>query len=911
MKAYLVKLAAVAMAYYITGWLGLMLIVPPGQSIAIWPPAGVALAALLLLGYRYWPGVLLGSMGVSAHIFFDQGSASGVLPSAVIAAIIGGGAALQAVVGASLSRRWISFPNSLETARDIGLLLVLGGPLGCLVSATIGVGALALNGSIPWGRIAVGWLTWWVGDIVGIAVFTPVLLLVCIPTALVSGRRKRTVLTALLVSYTVAVGVFVAARHWELERERLEFDKETTIIVSQLGERVRNNSDAVAAAALLYDASDMVSGAQFKTFARGMMEKHPGIRGLTWTPKVAEADRVAFEMAQRRAGHPEFSIVERDSQRQYVPASPRDFHYPVTYIEPELPAIIGFDDNSEAIRRMTLEKARDSGQRQATPRLDVFRKDERLYEILVITPVFLHDKPTATVADRRDNIEGFVMGAFILPELIGSSLDAVKDRDVDVYITDDDSPATRLLYDSRTPDHREAATALPTHGEARHWQQRIEVAGRFWTIHCVQSQAALLAGGNWAVWLALTGGMLFTALISVFSMVTSARADTVRQLVEARTRQIRESELRLKSSEQTFRLAMEHASIGMALVKPGGQWLLVNNALTDLLGYDKETLLASDYQAISHPDDVAADAQSMQQLLDGLLQTYQMEKRYVHRDGHTIWGLLNVSLVRQADGSAQYFVAQIQDISARKHMDRMKSEFIATVSHELRTPLTSIRGSLGLITGGAAGPLPEKAARLLSVAYHNTARLTLIINDILDVEKIESGKMSLTMTDQPLAPLLEQAVEENRGYAQNCRVRLEVRGELPDVRVMVDAGRLLQIAANFLSNAAKFSPVGGLVEIGAERRGESVRIFVSDHGPGIPASFQPLIFQRFCQADGSDSRAKGGTGLGLNIAKSLVEQMGGIIGYETSPQSGTTFYVDLPLTAGHAGAIEEERVSRA
>lgn len=351
----------------------------------------------------------------------------------------------------------------------------------------------------------------------------------------------------------------------------------------------------------------------------------------------------------------------------------------------------------------------------------------------------------------------------------------------------------------------------------------------------------------------------------------------------------------IRASEETFRQAMEHAAIGMALVTPNGRFLKVNAALCDLLGYTRAELIETGFASLTHPDDLAINMEYVRQTLDGAAQTYQLEKRYVHKDGHIVWAWLSVSLVRDADGTPKYFVSQIQDISARKQVDRMKSEFIAAVSHELRTPLTSIRGSLGLISGGAAGAISEKVARLVNVAYQNAGRLTLIINDILDAEKIESGRLSLDLAAHALAPLLEQSVEQNRGYGLTHKVRFELCQPVPEVNVNVDASRVLQVLANFLSNAAKFSPPESAVEVSAALLGGMVRVAVTDRGPGIPKEFQPRMFQKFSQADGSDSRARGGTGLGLAIAKSLVEQMGGNIGYITASGAGTTLYFDLPV----------------
>jgi PAS domain S-box-containing protein len=353
----------------------------------------------------------------------------------------------------------------------------------------------------------------------------------------------------------------------------------------------------------------------------------------------------------------------------------------------------------------------------------------------------------------------------------------------------------------------------------------------------------------------------------------------------------------IKASEETFSAAMEHASIGMAVSEPGGRWLKVNKAICEMLGFTELEMLQTDCQSITHADDLDADREPVRQMLAAKIHTYQLEKRYVHKDGHIIWVLLNVSLVRHADGSPRYFVKQCQDITARRQVDRMKSEFIATVSHELRTPLTSIRGSLGLIRGGATGTLPEKAARLVEVAYQNSNRLALIVDDILNMEQIDCGKMSLELSSQLLAALLEQAAEENLGFALSHRVSLIITQPLPKVMARVDANRMLQVLANLLSNAAKFSPAEASVEIGMVVVGANVRISITDHGPGIPHSFRDRIFQRFSQADGSDSRQKGGTGLGLTIARALIERMGGTIDYITDPGIATTFIIELPVAS--------------
>ena len=239
-------------------------------------------------------------------------------------------------------------------------------------------------------------------------------------------------------------------------------------------------------------------------------------------------------------------------------------------------------------------------------------------------------------------------------------------------------------------------------------------------------------------------------------------------------------------------------------------------------------------------------------------------------------------------------LAIIRDISERKAADRLKNEFISTVSHELRTPLTSILGSLGLVTGGVAGEIPPQARAMLEIARSNSERLVRLINDILDTEKIESGRMVFNVVPMDLMPLVTNAVETNRTYGGQMGVSFELTDAVPGARVRADADRLTQVMTNLLSNAAKFSPRGDTVAVSVSRRGESIRVAVSDHGPGIPLEFQERIFQRFAQADSSDTRQKGGTGLGLSISRAIVERLGGQIGFETAAGAGTTFYFDLP-----------------
>jgi signal transduction histidine kinase/HPt (histidine-containing phosphotransfer) domain-containing protein len=247
----------------------------------------------------------------------------------------------------------------------------------------------------------------------------------------------------------------------------------------------------------------------------------------------------------------------------------------------------------------------------------------------------------------------------------------------------------------------------------------------------------------------------------------------------------------------------------------------------------------------------------------------------------------------------------------RKRLERLKDGFVSTVSHELRTPLTSIAASLGLLVGKIAGILPGPAARLLSIAYTNTQRLVRLVNDILDIEKLESGRVVFDLAKVNVRSLVEHAIEANRDFAESHNVRIRLL-ESPLVdEVRADADRLAQVLTNLLSNSIKFSPAGSEVVVSIAKRAESLRISLRDHGIGISADFRAHLFEKFAQADATNARQKGGTGLGLSIVKQIVERLGGEVGFDDAPGGGAVFHVDLPLWDIAAGQDVDVEVGTA
>ena len=266
-------------------------------------------------------------------------------------------------------------------------------------------------------------------------------------------------------------------------------------------------------------------------------------------------------------------------------------------------------------------------------------------------------------------------------------------------------------------------------------------------------------------------------------------------------------------------------------------------------------------------------------------------------DGSIIPVALSVTELKNSSGQIYGYVAIGYNLSERYKVEKMKKEFISTVSHELRTPLTAIHGGLGLLLSGSVGEIPDRVGKVLDIARRNSERLLLLINDILDIEKIESGAMRLNLRRCDVVDLLNQSIAMNQGYARECGVDLSLLGDLDKgaVSVYVDAQRFAQVMSNLISNAAKFSPAGAMIEISLAVQASTVCIRVKDYGIGISKAFQSKIFQKFLQGDSSDTRKKGGTGLGLAITRALVDAMYGTISFVSEEGEGTTFTVEFPL----------------
>ncbi len=351
-----------------------------------------------------------------------------------------------------------------------------------------------------------------------------------------------------------------------------------------------------------------------------------------------------------------------------------------------------------------------------------------------------------------------------------------------------------------------------------------------------------------------------------------------------------------------------HAIVACA---PEGTILSFNKAAARMLGYEASEVVGSASLTLFHdPKEMVRRARELSeelgQPIEPGFETFSAKARrgvpderewsLVRKDGTSFPALSTVTALKDQAGQLTGFVELAQDITERKQVEQMKNEFVSIVSHELRTPLTSIRGALGLLEGGVLGDLSAEAKEMIAIARQNSDRLIRLINDILDLDKIEAGKMELVHTRLDAGELARAALEGIRAYADTASV--ELRASVPDkLALFGDRDRLLQVLTNLLSNAIKFSPAQGVVTLRAEAVGANLRFSIADSGPGIPEHQRNLLFRKFQQLDASDTRRKGGTGLGLAISKAIVEQHRGRIWIESVPGKGAVFFFELPRRA--------------
>lgn len=354
----------------------------------------------------------------------------------------------------------------------------------------------------------------------------------------------------------------------------------------------------------------------------------------------------------------------------------------------------------------------------------------------------------------------------------------------------------------------------------------------------------------------------------------------------------------LADAQQQNSLLLNSAGEGILGMDAQGNATFINTAACEMLGYEAKELIGKQLHPLIHhtrTDGTTYPSEECQMALAFKnSQIQRVADEVLWRKNGTSFPIQYTSTPLKKNAQDIGYVVIFDDVTERRKLDHLKDEFVSVVSHELRTPLTSIKGALLMVLSGKICVIPEKALDMLTIAANNSERLELLINDLLDINKLQLS--ASTFKPIPLNELVSQAINSNQGYADKYSVACIWQPTAEDsVMVMGDELRLIQALLNLLSNAIKYSPHDKPVIISTESDETTIRILVSDSGSGIPLNYQEKVFEKFSQADSSDTRQKGGTGLGLAITKEIIEKHSGQISFITKPEQGTTFCIALPI----------------
>ena len=915
-RAWLIPSLLTALAYAAAGQLALLLALVPSQAAPIYPSAGIALAAVLVAGRRALPGVLLGSFCVNALI------APRPLPwvqAGGLALVIALGATAQAALGDALLRRRGASGLALSEPRDVLRFCLLGAAASCLLNSTLSTTVQVLAGVIPPDAALFTWWTWWSGDALGVLIGTPIVLtLIGRPRADWAPRRlplglPMAGLTALLVLATLQVS------HWDQQRQHDLFERAAIQTAEAVTGRLREAEHALLAMQGLFVASPEVSREAMRRAAAPWLELPIKLQAIGYGERVARSDLAAFAERASAADRRELRVFER-RERGGSPISAGDADLVVVrYAEPEdrNAAVLGVNMRSVPAVREALVRAVASAAPAATAG---FRLTQEVGDQtgVVLYQALYRGEPMPD--NRAQALRGVVFVTLRMDQSIGAVTSQMPPYLSWCLIDTDPAAARPRLAGAVGCDSAAAAGEL-------HFARDIELGGRHWRLMLAAQARTMPESGRGNAWLFSFVGLLSAALLAALLLTVTGRARRIESAVAERTSELERevgererTESALRESEQRLRNILDHAPIGIVYADLAGRIREANPKLRQMVGYGAGELARLSLQDLTHPDDRANDAEQLDHLLRGEIEQVRRRKRLLHRDGPEVWVQSNLSVLRGAGGQAQRLVAVIEDITEHLRLqaaeqarevaesaNRAKSEFLSRMSHELRTPLNAMLGFAQLLDMDRKPVLAPHHREWTAQIQHAGWHLLEMINDTLDLSRIEAGTLRLDTRPIELDLLLDACVAMAQPMIARRSITLRRQIDPQARSVLADPTRLKQVLTNLLSNAVKYNVEGGRVDVSTALDTDGrVELRVRDTGPGLSAAQMDELFQPFNRL-GQEHGAIEGTGIGLVISRRLAELMGGRLDAQSQPGQGSTFVLSLPAAKepGAVGAAPE------
>lgn len=896
---YLALSAGITLVYYLLGRLGLLMVLPPYEVAPLYPASGWGLAVLLVLGLRYLPAVALGS-------FIVQATSLGSLSQhpLLLAAVIGAGAAAQAAAGAWLIRRWCGRRLVLASPREIAAFLAAAALAGC-ISPSVATVAFQWADVIATPRMGLVWTVWWTGDLMGVLIATPITLaLIGHPRSTWAARRFSVGVPMLVTTMLVGLGVAVTAG-WDRQRHRADFTRDAQAAGQELAARLREPWLALEAVHGLLQVKPQPSRAEFARATSGLLAEDSTLIALGLSQRVKRAEVDRFNAAAVADQFPGGYQVRDRNRAGDVPLAPDEDLMAIRLIEPlsRNQGALGINVRSIPAAREAIDQAASTGRPTASAGFQLSQDRETSIGVVLYQPLYaVHAAPSA------EALTG-VAFATLRPDLLLSRLAAAWPPYLGACLVDV-TPGTTLPRLGGRPGceavQRPETAALPLVTQPLQW------GGRTWEARFYDLPGTLPAAGrSWAFALV---GLAFTGMVGALLLLLSGRNQRVQDLVQERTAALEREianraggEHALRQTEQRFRSIFETAPIGIAFADLEGRFEEVNPQFCTLVGQPAEFLLQCRSIDVTHPDDRREDIRQGRRLIRGELPFYRRLKRYVRPDGSIVHARALVSLLRDADGRPHRLVGVVEDITDQLRLEELarareaaeaanqaKSEFLSSMSHELRTPMNAILGFTQLMQMDTAAPLPPaqrtRAQQIAQAGWH----LLEMINDTLDLSRIEGGSLRLEISPQALPPLLAAALALVQQSAAEHGLAIQQRLSADALRVQGDPTRIKQILTNLLSNAVKYNRQGGLVSIESHRPQPGwVEVTVRDTGIGLTETQRAALFQPFNRL-GREHSGLPGTGIGLVISQRLATMMGGSLHAQAVDGPGACFVLRLP-----------------
>ncbi|HWY25236.1 MAG TPA: CHASE domain-containing protein, partial [Nevskia sp.] len=714
---------------------------PPGYATAVWPPSGIALASLLLGGIRLWPGVWIGSFAVNVSTSWDGSSVSAILHSLAIAGGIASGAALQAALGTGLIRRFVGYTNIFMQEIDVVRILLIGGPLACLVNAAVGVGTLWAAGLIPVANLLFNWWTWWVGDTIGVLIFVPLICAWALRPVRQWYRRQITLSIPMAGMFAMVVLLFFFVSTREQNRLHAEFERTAQRAADQFQARIDNDLTILSAVSNFFESSDEVTREEFHHFVTEQLREHPDIRALDWVPWISAGQRPAYEATMRAAGIANYRIWERDEQGRQQVAADRKEYFPVAYIEPAAnnTSALGYDIASEPKRSAALHAAIQSDSATASAAVPLVQDRQSRPGIVIALPV-------TRQANYRDSAEhpvgstmGVCLAVFVIENLARDSLAELKESGLQLRLSDASPGAgDQLLFELGQPDQLRPAQIAVSR------QLPLEVAGRHWALEFIEPADYVVAHRSWQAWGLLAVGLFITGLLGMLILVLIGRQAKVEELVLQQT-------AGLKAAERRFRRLLENTPDAMVIADRSGRIQLVNAQLEKLSGWSQDELIGQPIELLI-PDRLKAMHVGHRDGYFGSPQVRPMgaglELWARRKDGTEVPIEISLSPLETEEGT--WATAAIRDISERKRVQRELAgyaqelqrsnqeleQFAYVASHDLQAPLRSIVGFGQILQTDYKGRLDADADTYLDFLVKSAAQMQSLIRDLLAFSRI-------------------------------------------------------------------------------------------------------------------------------------------------------------------------------